>query len=358
MMKPLKPLNITYLISSWLSISMIFIIGEVVIRFGVFSSLIIVCAFILAFVASFALQKFIALYSLGIKKSPILGQVILAIRFLEIYVLHLFVCGLIFHTLFQMNIYISVIPTSIILLVCAIYLPKGEKLHLSIKDSRFVLISGLAIILPTYIYLQKGLESLYHNLLYYQPHVLNHDSKHLWLLLLGAFFIFFSKLLLQGEAIVNYTNPNVKKGIGKLLIAVFIFCAFILAFATMNIVAITQNLHASHANELFILLIEKLSPSVVFKIFCLILYFVTLVILIDTLPSTDKGAKRNKIFNASFVLILLSVFITIAVFQHFSLLVIYAFFGLLISILVIAAIVIEVLRNRPRMSTKLKKSQQ
>ncbi|WP_208646300.1 hypothetical protein, partial [Siminovitchia fortis] len=50
--------------------------------------------------------------------------------------------------------------------------------------------------------------------------------------------------------------------------------------------------------------------------------------------------------------------ITIAVFQHFSLLVIYAFFGLLISILVIAAIVIEVIRNGPRMSTKLKKSQQ
>ncbi len=340
-MKPVKPLNITYLISSWLSISIIFLIGEVVIRFGVFSSLVIVGAFILAFGVSFLLQKLMLSWAFRLEKSPILGKIISALRLLEIYVLHLYICGLIFETFFQMKVHISVISTTIIVMVLIMYLPRGEKLQLNIKDAKFIIISGLAIVLPTYIYLQKGLESLYHNLLYYQPQLLNHDSINLWLLFWAAFFIFFSKLLFRGEGL-KYISTSVKKGISKLLMAVFIFCTFIMAFATMNIVAITQNLDVSHANELFILMIKKLSPSVAFNIFCFFLYFGTLVILIDALPSNITETKNNKVINVTFILILISALITMVVFDHFTLLFVYVFFGFLISILVTAATIIRI----------------
>lgn len=352
-MKPLKPLNITYLISSWVSISMIFIIGEVVTRFGVFSSLVIVSAFLLAFAVFFALQR----SSFRLKKSSLLGKCITTIRFLEIYILHLFICGLVFHTAFNVNIYISVFSTSFILFICAIYLPKGKKFRQSIKDIRFILISGLAILLPTYIYLQKGLESLYHNLLYYQPQVLNHDSRSLWLLLLIAFITFFSKLLLQQEVIDKYTAQSFYKVTFKLLMAIFIYCTFILAFATMNVVAITQNLDYSQANELFILLVEKLSPSIIFKVFCMVLYFSTLIILIDALPSIVNERKGKPFFSSSFMFILVATFLTVIIFFHYSLLFINVFFGCLISLLVIAAIIMQIISSlKRRMSIKLKKS--
>ncbi|MBD8006331.1 hypothetical protein [Bacillus norwichensis] len=346
-MKPLKPLNITYLISSWVSISMIFIIGEVVTRFGVFSSLVIVSAFLLAFAVFFALQR----SSLRINKNSFLGRCITIIRFLEIYILHLFICGLIFHTAFQVNMYFSVFATAFILMICAVYLPKGKKFRQSIKDTRFILISGLAILLPTYIYLQKGLESLYHNLLYYQPQVLNHDSRSLWLLFLIAFIIFFSKLLLQREVIDKYNSPSIYKVVFKLLMAVFIYCTFILAFATMNVVAITQNLDYSQTNELFILLVEKLSLSVIFKFFCIVLYFSSLIILIDALPPILNEKKENRFFNGSFVFILIAACLTVLIFFHYSLLSIYVFFGCLISLLVMIAIIIQMMRNlKARMS--------
>ncbi|WP_339160894.1 hypothetical protein MHB50_21230 [Siminovitchia sp. FSL H7-0308] len=341
MIKPLKPLNIIYLISSWLSISMIFIIGEVVIRFGVFSSIVIVCAFMLAFCASFLLQKLTKSPAFAIKKQSIAGRIIRSVRILEVYVLHLFVSGLIFHSLFQINIYISVFSTAATFLILASFLPNKKNWKQMIKEAKFTIISGLAIILPTYIYLQKGLESLYHNLLYYQPQVLNHDAESLRLLWLIAFFIFFAKLLWQGDVIVKYTNPSFKKGISKLLIAVFIFSTFLLAFATMNVVAITQNLEYSHANELFILLIKKLSPSLMFKMFCFVVYVGTLILFIDTLPQ-KVGERKSK---TPFVLLLIAALMTVTVFHHYSLLLIYTFFGLLIGILVMVATATEVIRN-------------
>lgn len=352
-MKPLKPINITYLISSWVSISMIFIIGEVVTRFGVFSSLVIVSAFLLAFAVFFVLQR----SPFRIKKSSLLGRFITTIRVLEIYVLHLFICGLIFHTAFHVNMYISIFATAFILMICAVYLPKGQKFRQSIKDTRFILISGLAILLPTYIYLQKGLESLYHNLLYYQPQVLNHDSKSLWMLFLIAFIIFLSKLLLQREVIDKYTGQSFYKVIFKFSMAVFIYCTFILAFATVNVVAITQNLDYSQANELFILLVEKFSLAIVFKVFCIVLYFSTLIILIDSLPPILNERKENTFLSKSFVFILIAAFLTVLIFFHYSLLFIYVFFGCLISLLVMAAFIMQMIRSlKRRMSLKLKKS--
>lgn len=359
MIKPLKPLNIIYLISNWLSISMIFIIGEVVIRYGVYSSVVVVSAIILAFCISLPFQKYFSNRLLNRKGKLKLERLIIALWLLESYVLHIFISGLIMYTIAQINIYASISLTVVIFLILSLYLKGREKRLQSLKRIKFNLISGLAILLPIYIYLQKGLEPIYYNLLYYQPKVLHYAPKDLWLLFIIAFIIFFAKFSLQGSVLAKYMGTNFKRGFSKLFVAVFIYSTFILSFATMNVVAITQNININHTNELFILLIKKMSNPIVFIMIGIVLYCATILTLVESLYSFGFQNKKSRFMNTSYVLFLLAVLLTIVIYNKSSLLGIYLLLGITISTLFILLLCVYLIKYiLTHMSKKLKKSKQ
>lgn len=353
MMQPIKPVNISHLMSEWLSISMIFIIGEVVLRFGVFSSLVIVASFILAFISAFLIQKFAPLLFTYFRESKSLISLVRAIRFTEISVLHLYVCSIVLDLNYDVNpIYFIVVACFMILVYQYIAMRKG--IQIDFKIIRFMIICGFAIILPSYIYLQKGLESLYHNLLYYQPHLLVHSSEELSILFIFSFIIFFSKLVLHENIIVTYQSTGVKIAISKLVIAIFTFCGFILAFATINIVAITQKIDVTFSNQIFILLIHKISSSAVFSVFCIALYIGSILILLDQF--SDSGNRNRgdiKTFPFNSIMLCLSTVLTIIFFYHYSLLFIYTILGMMFSTVVFVILLISICK---KLITKCKKS--
>ncbi|VEF46329.1 Uncharacterised protein [Bacillus freudenreichii] len=341
MIKPLKPLNITLLISNWLSVSMIFLIGEVVIRYGVFASLIVVITFVLAFLASTMFQRF-TLYAY--QSSMLLERIILGFWYLEIFILHFFISGILLESIFHVSLYTSIFFTAAAILAAGIIIACWEGLRPGIQNLKFLLISGLAIFLPTYIYLQKGLESVYHNLLHYHPRILHYDQQGILLLIFAAFFIFFTKFFIQRKILMKYIGPSYRKGIRKLIVAVFIFSTFILAFSTMTVVAITQNIEFKHANELLVLLIKKTSGPMTFQILSLVLYASTLLTLVETCSRfIKKGAGTSQW--TLYALIIGTSLITVGAYHYTTLLFIYTVTGVTIGVFSVGAIIFMSLKN-------------
>ncbi|MBS4177780.1 hypothetical protein [Lederbergia citrea] len=328
MMKSIKPLSVTYLISNWLSISMIFLISEAVIQYGVFAGFVIVCTFLLAFCAALPFLRPILSNSAPVKNRSWLNWLLLAVWLLEIFILHLLISGVLLHTFFNMHNTVSVFFTVAVILLIITFLSKWRMVIFAVKNIKFILISSLAIFLPTYIYLQKGLESVYHDLLHYHPTILHNEQKGIWMFITIAFLIFFSKFLLQGELLAKYTGPVLHKGIRKLFVAVFIFSTFILAFSTMTVVAITQNLEVSHVNELLVFLIKKLSTPSISHLIGIVLYLSTLLTLVI---SFFQFEDRLNLRIPQVLMIIAAILAMIIDHFQLTLLTIYSFAGIFIS---------------------------
>ncbi|MBS4201019.1 hypothetical protein KHA93_15380 [Bacillus sp. FJAT-49732] len=349
-MKTLKPLNVTYLISNWISISMIFLIGEAVIRFGVFAGIVIVCTFLLAFCAALPFLKPIFSNSPPVRIQKWLKGLLLAIWFLEIFILHFVISGLLLQAFFDLHYTVSIFFTVAITFGVIIFLSKIRMLIFALKNTKFILISSLAIFLPTYIYLQKGLESVYHDLLHYHPSILHNDQKDLWLLIAIAFLIFFTKFLLQGELLAKYAGTTFNKGIRKLFVAVFIYSTFILAFSTMMVVAITQNLEVNHVNELLLYMIRKLSTPNVSHLIGIVLYICTLLTLVLSFFLFEDELDHRRLLRIPQTLILIAAGCAIVFYhQELTLLNIYSFSGILISGFILLFLFFRMSKNIKKM---------
>ncbi|MBS4196185.1 hypothetical protein [Lederbergia citri] len=330
-MKTLKPLNVTYLISNWLSISMIFLIGEAVIQFGVYAGIVIVGVFILAFCVALPFLKPIFSNPTPVRKPKWLKELLLAVWLLEIFILHFLISGLLLQAFFDMHYTVSVFFTMGISFCIIIFLSKMRMLVFVLKNIKFILLSSLAIFLPTYIYLQKGLESVYHDLLYYHPSVLHNNQKGIWVLIAVAFLIFFTKFLLQGEMLSKFAGKTFHKGMRKLFVAVIIYSTFILAFSTMMVVAITQNLEVNHVNELLLFMIRKLSTPNVSHLIGIALYISTLLTLVLSFFLFEDESDNKRLSRTPTILILIASVCAIVFFhRQLTLLNIYSFSGLLI----------------------------
>lgn len=349
MMKPTKPLNITLLISNWLSVSMIFLIGEVVINFGVFASLIVVSTFILAFLAFVMLQRTILSAT---EQSIPLEKIALGFWHMEIFILHFIISGIFLESIFNISYYLSIVIAVFIVLTAGIMVAGWKGVRPRIQNLKFILISWLAIFLPTYIYLQKGLESVYHNLLHYHPRILHYDQKGIMLLIFAAFFIFFTKFFIQRKVIMKYIGVSYNKGIRKLVVAIFIFSTFILAFSTMTVVAITQNIEFTHANELFVLLIKKTSGPMTFRLLSLVLYLSTLITLIETCSRFSGKTARGSQW-LWYALVICAAYLAIVAYPNTTLLFIYTVSGMAIGAI---SIIVIIFMNLPKYKQISKKS--
>lgn len=350
-MEQLKPKSLTFLLSSWLTISLIFLSGEIVTRYGAFGGLVIVLAFMLA------LLCFIPLLKINLETElPGLHAFLLLLWLLESLLVHLFIGSMLLHIAFQLDIYEAILVSSVIFMVVSILLYKLDDFVSGFQLVKLTIIFGLAILLPNYVYLQKGLETVYHNLLHYHPRILHLEQEGLNYLFLFALVIFFAKFFLQSADLKLVIGEFSKKGIQKLFLGAVIWSTIILAFSTMTVVATTQALPFEHHNELMIQLIKKLSTPFIFYLVIFALYSGTLVTVSLFFQSYYRkvNMKDKPLLNKMslfFILALIPLFVA-AFYPYLTILAIFYWAGGILAGLTILHILLSMVRKCYKEMTK------
>ncbi|WP_147512912.1 hypothetical protein [Brevibacillus massiliensis] len=120
----------------------------------------------------------------------------------------------------------------------------------------------MAIFMPIYIYLQKGLETVYHNLLHYKPSVLHLDQSGIFLFLLAC------SLALLGKMVQNHTSRS------ETVWAAICWATTIMAFSTMAVVAKAERLPQQYLEGSLLQVIKALSSLPIYLLFSLVLLLV------------------------------------------------------------------------------------
>lgn len=328
-MEKSKPSNLISEMSHWLSVSILFIIGELVYRYGVVSSLVVVLALFLAFLSSLLFPR-----KNGVEKKENnnegnrLEKLLVYLWVFEFYVLTVVSGIIIFRIAFRLNLVVPIYLSAIILVIIYLLVVKRS---LFFRNTNFLIISTLAVVLPIYIYLQKGLESVYHKLLYYHPRLLHYEVKSLWLIFIVSFIIFLIKYLIAD--IANETTNNESKKMSKNLVAILLVTTFTLAFGTINTVAITENVLVDRIEELPILLVKKFSSSMFFTI-VLGLLITSITITVVKTPVLFLKSANNSEWLSLIIKIVVAGIIVLLPF-NISILNVYVSSGILLTILFI-----------------------
>lgn len=198
-----KPTNINGIVTNFLSISVILLVGEVVFRYGIMAIFVVVAASITAFIISYFVRD--ALEKVGLMNES--NRVISIIRHLwnfEFQFLNIFSAMIIFQIVLRFDSLHILFLIGLIIVALLLY----EKYEGS--DVNFVLISILATVLPIFVYIQKGVESVYHKLLYYHPRILLFDGSTLFKIFIITFIIFFVKISFRSSSsLANETDDLV-----------------------------------------------------------------------------------------------------------------------------------------------------
>ena len=323
-----KPLSITFLLGSWGSASMIFLIGEAVFQSGALTGLMITTALLLAFLLNSPL-----LYSNSVSTcTTILKKAITYISYMGAMLLHLLIGSFILQVLVQLNVYMTLLLHLLLIFIVIQLCNNWAFLKNGVLFGNVSLLFRLAIFLPIYIYLQEGLETVYHNLLHYHPYVLHLNQQHYLRYFFICLVIFSGKFYWQLPTLKRFAGSQMGKGIRKLLVAIGIFTTLILSFSTMTIVAATQNFDLENPNAVLLYLIEKKSSSPIFHLVCMSLYGLSLLsaITVHFKKGEEDGQIRNWI--PGILLIVSSLFSIVLLYKNISLLYVYVIFGLIIGI--------------------------
>lgn len=258
-----KPLSLPILLANWLSVSIIFITSEAVSYYGALAGIAMVLALMLAYVAVLPRLKN-KMKGEAVTSSPKKTSISTKIISFETFFLSSFVGSMLVENLTHFPIAFSIWLPPAVAMVFVMFFYKMPRFFNGMKLANIVLIFIVSIFFPIYIYLQEGLETVYHNLLHYYPKVLHLEQDGLISFFIFCFLIFFTKLTVQLTTIHHYVGVHsFGKAARKLFAAVVIASSIILALSTMTIVAITQSIEVNHQNYLLSLFIQqKASPTI------------------------------------------------------------------------------------------------
>lgn len=264
-MKHVVPPSLTKLVSSWLTVSLLFVSGQAVLLYGALAGLLIIGSFFTAFFLSI---PFLSLLNARDKDSPVLAVLNKAL-FLESFSIHFFIVCLIFDAALSYIPTLSLISILVILFFLILFL--GKKVDI-ITTLKMALLLSLAILLPNYNYLQKGLETVYHNLLHYHPKFLHLEQNGALLLFFLLVATFFSKFIVQLPLLEKYVEVQLWRGLRKILIGTFIWATIILAFSTMTLVSFTHIRPLEFERNFFMMLDNQMGKAFIMTVLlCLII---------------------------------------------------------------------------------------
>lgn len=284
--QPSFPQSLTKLVSIWLNVSLLFVSGQAVVSYGVLAGFLITGAFLLAFILFIPI---LWLYRSKMLFDSFLTKLLSKLVSLEILVINLLIAGMIIKAASMYESPLFLFSIAFILTVAA-YLLRN---HLKLELVKLAILLGLAILLPNYIFLQKGLETVYHNLLHYHPRFihLEQDGAAFFFLLLTAGF--FSKMFAHLPMIGQYLEGNFFRGIQKLFVGSVIWSTIILAFSSMTLVSVINTKSFKHENQLLFYMLEQ-QVEEVFLVFVFIALFIS--ILIEGSKSTQSLFQGKSIF--------------------------------------------------------------
>lgn len=303
-----KPIHITSLVAGGLSASLVFASGEAVLRYGVFGGLAMSLAFILAYslLLLFArdMQPPSAWRDRLEQQVPFLGQKLLHLFswFIgtELLVTQGIVAGLILHSMINVPFLVSVLLFSLSSYDVVLSRRLFGRISNSLALLNLSLIFPAAIFLPIYVYLQKGLETLYHDLLHYHPRVLHLEQAGLLEFAAVFFILAFAKLLLELSALQEDLAWNRRATLRKLGLTTLSWATVVMAFATMTIVSITERIDPIYANEQVILLIQKIASPTIFYTFSFVLLAVAFLSFL--LSASKIRGKRQSLISVAMVI--------------------------------------------------------
>ncbi|MGI2329072.1 hypothetical protein [Planococcus sp. YIM B11945] len=282
------------LISSFFSVVLLFLASDITLRFGVYGGLILCGAF---FTASLVLYLF--KNQLFDKKDTatkrLLIYVALFFYFLETVFLS---CWVVLSVLPFINFEYSSIASTLMVLFFFFFLSLSVLMkktsELAINSFTFInllIVFMMAIFLSNTIYLQKGLETVYHNLLHYHPSML-HESKEgmagMYVMLTLLFFV-------RQYVIYSLQALGNKKFVSHMFLVNFCVGSIMLAFSTMVLVAVTERVESTHPNVLIVSMLQKLMNPYIFSVVWTIFILASLISILLTWVSIKKYIRPGTV---------------------------------------------------------------
>ncbi|PLR95872.1 hypothetical protein [Bacillus sp. T33-2] len=254
------PQPLSKLVSAWMTVSLLFVSGQAVFTYGALAGFMIVGAFLMAFLL---IIPFLWLHrSKGREQSPFL-TILEYVIFFESFTLHFVILLLIASSALAFTSPLRLMGLAIPFITAILFF-LGRK-----GAIKLAVLLGLSIFLPNYFFLQKGLETVYHNLLHYHPRFLHLQQEGAWVLFGLLVAVFFAKLYAQIPFLYGYVENRFWKGIQKLFFGYLIWATVILAFSSMSLVSFNYQMPAGQGNQRFFLMLEELMDQVFIAIILL-----------------------------------------------------------------------------------------
>lgn len=311
-----KPLTVALISSIWLTGSMIFASGEAVIHFGAFGGILLSTSFLVALVVLCLFLRGVDGF-VDLPLSPVWKRVmasLIRVMILELLITQAIVAGLIIRTLSYFSFEASVCLFHLLILgvVCLFRYASEEHLN-RLAITKLIVLFMLAIFLPNYIFLQKGLETVYNNLLHYHPRVLHLEQTGILPFFLASSIIMFSKMTVYLPLLQKELDAERKRTLGKLGIAGLSWASIVIAFATMTIIGVTEKVGIAHVNELLLVLVGKVAPPFLYVFAATLMLFVIMVTFLSSLATSLSWTQLNnlKSSNRDFGLVVLMVLVSL-----------------------------------------------
>lgn len=338
--------NLSILVGSWLTVSTVFLAGEIAYRYGAIAGVFTTLSFLFAFFITIPFLR----ANISFQEIPFIFNLI--------HLLYLFRNSMILFILLYFMIQVFALQVVTFTLISLLVFTSLYVLYTKINIFQHlmmivnaVFIFSLAIFFPNYLYLQFGFESVYHNLLHYHPSTLYTTLEGKWPLFLFLTFIFFCYFFVQLNYLKKFLLPNQLRGIRKLGVASFIIGTLLLSFSTVTIVAITKDIQTEHVNALLLAMIQKQTAPFSTLLLILLIYILIFLEWIISLHIFQRETSYQQPQSIFLITVMLGMALSYYLLQNkinISILSLYLYFGVAIGLLSFILIVAA--------SVKVKKS--
>lgn len=328
-----KTLPLSLLIGNLVTVYIVFLSGEIIFRHGALAGLLMFATVAGAYLFIIPFLRI----KVDFGRSGFLVNIIFLLWFMENIVIHILILTFLIQVV-NLGWLVLISLTIMFFILLSLLYSKWKKAKNVFLLSNLTLLFVLAIFLPNYTFLQEGLETVYHNLLHYHPHILHLSMDENLTAFLLLMVIFFSKLLISIPFLQQFMT-DFFKGARKLFVGILIIGTLILAFSTMTIVTITRELDPLHANMQILLLIKSQSaPSIFYAVFFILYVLSVLAIVITYIHYKEQLGNWSRSLNrkafTSFLWITMIVVLSIlAIYMNLTAMDIFLFTGTVISIL-------------------------
>lgn len=237
---------------------LLFLSSEIVFKFGAYGGLVLCTSFFTAAIIVYVFRKPL-FYQQNHKK---IQQMLLWLYLVELLALHTWMVMNIAKFLGATHFPLSLAICLTVLPLTIFFVKRNNDLGFqALVVLVFIVLFVLAILLPNFIYLQKGLETVYHNLIHYHPRLLHKEQQGLFSLYVAFTIVFVIKLYI----VLALHVIDLKKIRPYVFLISLSAGSIMLAFSTMIIVAVTERIQSNNENVLVIAMLAKLLKPYIFE---------------------------------------------------------------------------------------------